>query len=357
LLPPPSIRIKGEDRHVSASKKFTPGPGVPLKAGTGAITRRGVSFGLLTAGAAALTPSAWISEALAQEFPSRPITLIVPVAPGGPTDIVARAAAQRMQAAFKQNVVVENRTGAAGNIGAQAAAKAEPNGYTLGVLFAPLAQNTAIYRAPGYDLLRDFKPVVQLGGIQLIVIGRKGLPFKTLPEMIDYARANPEKLSCGSVSPPQSEYLHATLKAKIAILPYRGAAQILTDVVGGQIDLGLLPFPNALPHIQAGNIHAVLTTAAKRIHKLPDVMAVAELFPGFSITSWYGLAAPAGIPDGPYNRLRDVLIDITGSPDFKQFLEERNFEIPEDPAAFDRVIQSEVALWRRLQKELNLPQI
>lgn len=322
-----------------------------------ALSRRDFVQGAAAVGAGALLAPAASSFAFAQDYPNRPVTIIAPAAAGGPTDIVSRAAAQRLQARFKQGVVVENRGGAAGNIGAAAAAKAEPDGYTLVTLLAPLAQNTAIYKNPGFNLDQDFKPLAHMASVDLLIIARPNLPVKNLKEFLAYTKENPGKLTCGSQSPPQMEYLKRTTKADFTVAPYRGSALITNDVIGGQIDIGLVPYSDVAQHIAAGSVRPLFTNGPKRVLQLPEVESVGETFPGFYFWSWYGLAAPSRTPQPIVDQLRGALIEIAGAPDFKQFLLQLGLAPVDAPEKFGDVITAEIAQWRRLVDELNLPRI
>jgi tripartite-type tricarboxylate transporter receptor subunit TctC len=317
------------------------------------LTRRFFVQG--TAAGAAM--SALSTGAFAQNYPSKPITIIAPATPGGPSDTVARAAALRLQARFGQNVIVENKAGASGNIGAQAAARSEPDGYTLAVLLGPLAQNVNIFKNPGFDLVHDFEPLAHMASVDLLIVGRAGLPVNNLDELLDYTKANPGKLSCGSQSPPQMEYLKRTTKLDFTTVPYRGSSLIANDVVAGQVDMGLVPLSDAAQHLQAGTMKALFTCGPKRAARLPDVAAVGERFPGFYFWSWYGIAAPARTPAPTLAKLRAELRDIALAPDFTTFLSEIGLTPVEDPGGFAKVIANEIAQWRRIVEELDLPRI
>ena len=319
------------------------------------ISRRTVGVGL-AASAAALAARPF-DTARADTYPSRAITIVVGTAPGGPTDTVSRAAAQRLTERFKQNVLIENRAGASGNLAAQTVAKAEPDGYTLITLLAPLAQNQATFKTPGFNIQQDFKPIAHLASTDMMIVGRPALPFGTLAQLIAHAQAHPGTMSCGSQSPPQAEYLKKTIKVAFNVVPYRGSALITNDVIAGQIDLGLVPFSDVAQHIAAGTVKPLFNCGPKRIAKLPAIETVAESFPGFGFWSWYGIAAPARTPDAVVAILRKEFGDIARSDDFRGFVSGLGLATVDAPDKFGDVIDAEVALWKRLVDELSLPRI
>ena len=313
-------------------------------------------FGL-TAGAAALLSPSLLTAARADTYPSRPITIVVPAAAGGPSDTIGRASAVRLQQKFNQTVIVENKGGASGNLGAAAAAKAEPDGYTLVVLLAPLAQNVAIFLEPGFNLEKDFKPLAHMASVDLVIAARKDLPIVNLDEFIAYTKANPGKISCGSQSPPQMQYLMKTTGINMTVAPYKGSSLITNDLIGGQIDVGLVPYSDIAQHVAAGNAKVLFTNGPKRVRQLPDVMAVGERFPGFYFWSWYGIAAPAKTPSPVVERLRSELMTIAKTPDFVAFVSKLGLAPVDEPGKFNDVIKAEIAQWKRLVDELQLPRI
>lgn len=318
-----------------------------------AITRRQFGFAAGAAGAGLMMPSL-LTPASADAYPSRTVMIVAPAAAGGPTDTIGRAAAQRLSKTFNQNFVVENKPGASGNIAAQAVAKAEPDGYTLIVVLAPLAQNTAIFRNPGFNLQQDFKPLAHMASVDLVIAARKDLSVNNLDEFLAFLKANPGKLSCGSQSPPQMKYLMQTTKVEFTVVPYKGSAPIANDLIAGQIDIGLVPYSDIAQHVDAGKVKVLFTNGPKRVRKLPNVQAVGEKFPGFYFWSWYGLAAPANTPEPVVQRLRTELAAIAKSSDFVAFVEKLGLSPVDEPEKFDQVIGAEIAQWKRLVDELNL---
>jgi tripartite-type tricarboxylate transporter receptor subunit TctC len=314
------------------------------------LTRRQFGVGAGAAGAGLLLPQ----FAQADTYPSRTVTIVAPAAAGGPTDLIGRASAQRLADRFKQNFIVENKGGASGNIGAQYVAKADPDGNTLMVMLAPLAQNIAIFKQPGFAI-EDFKPLAHMASVDLVIAARKDLAVNSLDEFLTYVKTH--KISCGSQSPPQMEYLKRTTKVDFTVVPYKGSSLIANDLIAGQIDIGLVPYSDIAQHLAAGNAKVLFTNGPKRVRKLPNVQAVGERFPGFYFWSWYGLAAPAKTPEPIVQRLRAELVDIAKSPDFLAMIDKIGLAPVDHPEKFDEVITAEVSQWKRLVKELQLPQL
>jgi tripartite-type tricarboxylate transporter receptor subunit TctC len=315
------------------------------------LSRRQFGLGAGAAAGSLLLPQFAQADA---SYPNRTVTIVAPAAAGGPTDIIGRASAQRLTDRLKQNFIVENKGGAAGNIGAQAAAKSAPDGYTLMVFLAPLAQNIAIFKQPGFAI-EDFVPLAHMASVDLVMAARKDLPVNTLDEFLVYAKTN--KVSCGSQSPPQMEYLKRTTKIDFAVAPYKGSALIVNDLVGGQIDIGLAPYSDIAQQLQAGNLKVLFTNGPKRVRQLPNVQAVGERFPGFYFWSWYGIAAPAKTPEPIVQKLRTELVDIAKTPDFLALIDKIGLAPVDHPEKFNEVITAEVAQWKRLVTELQLPQL
>ena len=255
---------------------------------------------------------------------------------------------------LKQNFIVENKGGAAGNLGAQAVSKAAPDGYTLMVFLAPLAQNIAIFKQPGFAI-DDFVPLAHMASVDLVMAARKDLPVNNLDEFLAYTKSH--KVSCGSQSPPQMEYLKRTTKAEFTVAPYKGSSLIVNDLVGGQIDIGLVPYSDIAQHLAAGNAKVIFTNGPKRVKKLPTVQAVGEKFPGFYFWSWYGIAAPAKTPEPIVQKLRTELVDIAKSPDFLALIDKIGLGPVDHPEKFNEVIAAEVTQWKHLVTELSLPQL
>jgi tripartite-type tricarboxylate transporter receptor subunit TctC len=246
----------------------------------------------------------WASPpAHAADYPTKPITLMIGFAPGGPSDVMARILTRKMEELLKQPLVIENRAGAGGSIAGAAVARAAPDGYT--VLLATgslLAINVSLYKNLGYDPEKDFEPITVIGTQTNVLYTHPSLPATSLAELIAYAKANPGKLSFGSGGNGTPAHLAGELlkiEAKIEMthVPFRGTGPALQAVIGGHVPMAYNPPPPLLPHIQSGAIRAIAITTLKRTAALPEVPTIAELgFPGFEATTWHALVAPAGTP-------------------------------------------------------------
>ena len=268
--------------------------------------------------------STWPWLAWGQSYPSKPITLIIPFPPGGPTDVTGRVLAEKLSLALKQQVVVDNRAGASGNVGAVAAARAAPDGYTL--FFATGGThgiNTSLYRNAGFDPIRDFAPVAWITVSPNIIVVHPSFPATTVKELIDLAKANPDKYS--SAAPGQGSTPHMAGElfkraAGIAIVhvPYKGSGPALNDVMGGHIPIMFDGIPSAMPQIRAGRLRALGVTSLQRVPTAPDIPTVAETLPGFEANGWFALFAPAGTPTEIVNKLNAEVNRILEQPDVKQ---------------------------------------
>jgi len=266
---------------------------------------------LLVAGALApLVPSRLHAQAANSPWPARPVTLIIPFPAGGAMDVLGRALAQDLGDKLGQPFVIDNRVGAAGNIGAMAAAKAPPDGYTLLMAGAgSLALNKFLFAGMPYDPETELAPIVLVSKLPHIFVVSSKVEAKTLKELVDYTKANPGKLNAGV--PGAGTTAHVTLAAfmaqsgaKMTIVPYRAEPQMLTDLVGGQLDFACTLTTSPGPHVQAGRLRALAVTSAVRTPQLPDVPTVIEAgFPGFEATAWFALAAPTGTPTAIIDRI------------------------------------------------------
>jgi tripartite-type tricarboxylate transporter receptor subunit TctC len=267
---------------------------------------------LLALAAAAALPAA---HAQTPAFPSKPITIIVPYAPGGTNDILARAVATRMTTTMGQPVVVENRPGASGNVGAQFVARSSPDGYT--VLTAPsgiLAISKWVYPHLQYDPERDFAPITLAGRVPNVLLVHPSVPATTMQELVQYARGNPNRLSFASMGSGTSGHLSGEMFKMLAGLelqhiPYKGSAPALNDLLGGHVHMMFDNLPTALPLVKGGKLRAFAVTSATRSPLLPDVPTLAEAgVPGFDATAWFGFVAPAGTPVPILERLNKEVV-------------------------------------------------
>jgi len=304
-----------------------------------------LGFALLAAAAA---------PALAQ-YPNKPVRIVVPYPPGGTTDILARLTAARLTESMGQPFVVENRPGASGGIGSQAVAKSAPDGYTL--VMATISSHgivSAISKLP-YDPVKDFSPVTVIGSTPNVILVHPDLPAKNLAELLKLAREKPGKLNFGSTSPGGSPHMSAELlkmmaKVDMVHIPYKGAGPMLTDLIGGQIQIGFDNLPSSMGHIKSGKVRAVAVTTTKRWPGTPDVPTVAESgVPGYEVSGWFGLLAPAGTPKPVIDALYRAASAMLKQPDVqKQMLELGAEPGGNTPDAFGKQIAAEVEKWKKV---------
>ena len=284
----------------------------------------------------------------AQVYPHKPVRMIVPFAPGGGTDIVARAIALRVGESLRQPFVVENRTGANGNIGMELAAKAQPDGYTLSFTSSALAINPSLYKKLGYDPVKDFAPVTLATLIPFILVTHPSVPVSSVRELITYATARPRQLSYASSGTGNATHLSMALFEKMARLelvhvPYKGTGQGIIDVMGGHVQLMFGAIPSTMPQVRAGKLKLLAVSTAKRSTVLPDTPTVAEGgVAGYELASWYGALAPAGTPVAIINRLNREMVRVLNQPEVKSRLTEEGAEpVGNSPQQFADFIRSE----------------
>jgi tripartite-type tricarboxylate transporter receptor subunit TctC len=302
-----------------------------------------------------------VNGAHAQAYPSRQIRVINPWAPGGPADIVARPIMQKLSEALGQPIVIENVSGANGVIGSTAVARAQPDGYTLLISHVgPMAISPAIRRDMPYDVLKDFEAITQFVSGPTVLVVRPDLPIRSLQDLISYAKASPGKLSYGSVGAGSTTHLAGELlhlKAGIDILhvPYRGAAPVITDLLGGQIDMAFINISGAVPYLQAGLLRGVAVSTPKRSSLLPDLPTVAETIADFDVNSWYGFMAPARTPKEIIERLHGEVVKIMRMPDIVEKMRQSGLDVeattPEQHAA---KIKSDLERWKEIVKAVDL---
>ena len=286
----------------------------------------------------------------AQGYPSRAIRLIVAFPPGGTSDVVARALAQKLNESFGQPVLVENRPGAGGNLGAELVAKAPADGYTLLVCTpAELAINASLYSKMPYDPVRDFTPVTLATSAPLILVVHPALPVKTVRELIALAKSRPRELNFGSAGSGSSPHMALELLREMAgiqinHIPYKGTAPAITDLLGGHIQVFFSGMPPALPQVRAGKLRALAVTTAKHSSLMPDLPTIVESgLRGFVIDNWQGVVLPANTPRDIVTRLNSEIVKILALPDVKQRLSEQGAEpAGTTPEQFAAYIQSEI---------------
>ena len=317
---------------------------------------------MLAAGAfavLALLPAAL----LAQPYPSKPVTMIVPYPPGGATDIIGRVLAQKLSGALGQQVVVENRAGAGGNLGAQAVASAKPDGYTLlmGAMTSHSINATLQKETAKFSLEKDFAPIAIVGTVPLVLVVHPAVPAKTLNEFIAIAKAKSGDMtyaSAGNGSPQHltGEQFKLATKTDMVHVPYKGSGPAMIDLMGGQVKAMIETVPAAVGHIKGGKIRALMVTTKTRVESLPDVPTAAEAgMPGFEASSMFGMAAPAGTPKPVIDRINAELGKILQLPDVKaNLLEQGVYAIHTTPEQATQRIHDEVAMWARVIKDANV---
>jgi tripartite-type tricarboxylate transporter receptor subunit TctC len=306
---------------------------------------------------------AWVAgAAMAQgTYPSKAIKIIAPVQPGGGVDLVARTIGERLQKALGQPVVIENQSGGGGIVGSQATARAAPDGYTLMVGYVGThGTNPAVRKLP-YDAIKDFTPIAMVGGTPNVLVVPPSLPVKTLPEFIDYAKANKGKLSYGSSGPGTLTHLAMEqLKVETGIdlqhVAYRGISPAITDILGGQTQALFPGLAAALPHIKADKMRPLAVTGAKRHPLLPDVPTFEELgHKGFDGVQWYGIVGPAHLPPAIVATLNKAINDALSDPALRERLSSEALEpMPMTPEQFGTYMRNDIAKWTKVAKERNI---
>ena len=315
--------------------------------------RRLVSIALVGFG---LIGSTW---SVAQDYPVRPVRMIVPFAAGGGSDVVARTVATKLSESLGQPVVVDNRPGAGGNIGTDMVAKAAPDGYTLlmGVV-GPIAINPSLFGNLPYDPIRDFAPITQAVFVTNMLVINPSVPANNLKELIAYGRANPGKLASGTggtgtAGHMASELFKSMTKLDMLVIPYKGGAPAVNDLLGGQVNMTFEAILATLPHVRAGKLKAIAVTTSSRSSLLPDVPTVAEAgLPGYAANNWYGFLAPANTPRPVIDRLNREIVKILGTPEIKEKFAALGAEsVGNTPEEFAANIKSDVEKWKAVVVE------
>ncbi|MGZ5084619.1 MAG: Bug family tripartite tricarboxylate transporter substrate binding protein [Usitatibacter sp.] len=298
------------------------------------------------------------STAAAQDYPTKPIKLVVPFPPAGGTDIMARFVAQKLAENTKWNVVVDNRPGAGGNIGVDAVAKSPPDGYTLVMgQTSNLAINATLFKNLPYDPVKDLAPVVLVGSGPIAIAVRKESPFKTLADLVAAAKAKPGAISMatpgnGTVAHLSGVRLMQATGAKFEHIPYKGASGAIPDLLGGNVDFYLSSVPSVQSQVSAGKLRLLATTGAKRSPIFPKVPTVAETYPGFQAVTWFGILAPAGTPKPILARLNAEINKVLKDPGVRKSIETEGGEVLGGTAEeFAAYIKSELAMWAGLVRQ------
>jgi tripartite-type tricarboxylate transporter receptor subunit TctC len=299
--------------------------------------------------------------AAAQAWPSKPVKIVVPFVAGGATDVVARLLAQKLTDAWGQSVVVENRGGAGGNIGADVVAKSPADGYTLLMTSGSIVTaNPHLYKAMPFDAARDLVAITNVASGPQVIAVSASVPAKDLRELIAYAKANPKKLNFGSAGIGSQTHLAAenfaySAGVDLTHVPYKGEAAAITDLLGGQIQLATPNFGAAINFIKEGKLRALAITSRERNPQLPDVPAAAEVLPGFENSGWFGLMAPAGTPRDVIEKIHRDSATILLSDEFRaKLLQQGMVPVANTPAEFTAAIREESARWARVIRERGL---
>jgi tripartite-type tricarboxylate transporter receptor subunit TctC len=313
----------------------------------------------LAAGAAALPAMSRIAEA--QGYPNRFVKFIVPFPPGGATDPVARVLANRLTEVWGQQVVIENKGGAGGNIGAQVAAQSTPDGYTLFISTAFLAINPYLYRSLGYDPIADFAPVTRLTAFANVMVVPNSSPAKSVRDFINFAKSNRGKLTFASPGTGTVQHLCGELfkhmnAIEMTHVPYRGGGPAINDLIPGRVDVMFASLPSALPHVQGGTIRALAVSSGTRVPFVPDLPTVAESgAPGFDVSEWHALLMPAKTPVEIVRKVHDDAVDALAYPSVKQKFEELAVvAVSSTPAELTAYLKSEMEKWGRVARDANI---
>ncbi|HUI96424.1 MAG TPA: tripartite tricarboxylate transporter substrate binding protein BugD [Xanthobacteraceae bacterium] len=307
---------------------------------------------------------AYVPPAVAQTYPSRPVTIIVPFAAGGPTDTIARVLAQRMGPALGQTVVVENTTGAAGSIGVARVARAAPDGYTIGIgHWSTHVVNAAVYNL-SYDVLNDFAPISLVANNPQLIESKNTVPAKNLAEFIAWVKANQDHITAGTAGVGSASHIggiffQEVTRTKFQFVPYRGTAPMMQDLLAGQIDLSFDQAANSLPQVRAGQIRAYAVTAKTRLTAAPDIPTVDEAgLPGFYVSVWHGLWAPKNTPKPVIAKLVRAVQTALADPSVQKRLAELGQELPppdqQTPEALHDRQKAELDKWTPIIKAANI---
>jgi tripartite-type tricarboxylate transporter receptor subunit TctC len=290
-----------------------------------------------------------------QQYPAKPVRVIVPFPPGGGTDIVARMVMQKVGERLGASFPIENRSGAGGMIGTEIVAKAAADGYTLGMVSGSHAINPGLYKKLAYDAVYDFSPITQLVSGPALLVVHPSVPARNVRELIAMAKARPGKLhyaSAGNGTPPHlaAELFKSMAGVDMVHVPYKGNAAAFSDLIAGEVSVSFPTIPSALPQVKSERLRALAVTSAKRTPLLPELPTVAESgVRGYEAASWYGLLAPAGTPTAITGRLHQEVVQIVHLPEMKDRFHEQGLEpVGNTPAEFTKFLHAEIAKWRKV---------
>jgi tripartite-type tricarboxylate transporter receptor subunit TctC len=311
--------------------------------------------------AAFLLVGVMVMPLFAQTYPNKPIRRILPMAVGGPTDILGRIVGQKLAERLGQPFVTENRPGAGGNIGVEIAAKAGPDGYTILFTSTALATSPSLYKKLNFDPIKDLAPIALVAESPNVVLVHPSLPVKNLKELVEYAKKRPGKLNfssggIGVTTHLAGELFNILANTKIVHVPYKGGGPALTALIGGEVDMQIIGPSVALPQIQAGKVRPLAVLTPERLPSLPNVPTAKEAgIENFEVTSWFGILVPAGTPPEIIARLNAEWVKIAAMPDTKEKMQKAGFEpMSGTPDQFAEFIKTEITRWANVIKEANI---
>lgn len=296
-------------------------------------------------------------------FPTKPVRLVVPFSAGGTTDVLSRILGQKLSDAIGQPVLVDNRPGANGNIGAELVAHSPADGYTIMMGFdGTLAINPSVYRKLAFDPIKDFAPVANVGVVALLIVTHPSLPVKNLQELVAYAKTHPGKVFYSSAGPGSTGHLTGELfkiragNIDISHVAYKGGGQAINDLLSGQIQMMVTALPTVEAHIKSGKLRTIAFTTAKRVGAMPDLPTIAESgYPGFDVASWYGIVAPAGTPAEIVRKLNAEIVKILSQPEIRQrFIQLGTEPMGGTPESFGATMRADIDKWAAVVKTAGI---
>jgi tripartite-type tricarboxylate transporter receptor subunit TctC len=345
-------KLSPPGRHISR-----PDPSRSFSMSRFSSTRRTLVSALGATGLLAAVPAVHAADA----WPSKPITLVVPFSAGGTTDILARVVAQKLTDSLHQSVIVDNRGGAGGTLGAGMVARSAPDGYTLFMATIAHAIAPALYHNLPYDFIKDFEPVGLVGTVPNVLIVNNSVPAKTVPELIAYIKKHPKQVNFGSAGIGSTEHLAGELfrsmtGTEITHIPYKGGAPMMADLMGGQIQMALETAPSAAPHVRAGKVRALAVTSAQPSPAFPGVPTLSQAgVKGYEMQTWYALMAPHGTPKAIVDRLHAELEKALHLPEVEKTFAEQGVTAGNmSEAQLENFIRNETAKWGKVVKDANV---
>lgn len=314
---------------------------------------------MLSVTATALMLAAGLSNAQSQQYPTKPIRLMVPYGTGGGTDIIARLYAQKLREAWGQSVIVENRPGGDGVIGSEVVARSAPDGHTVMLVVAAHLINPAVKTKIPYDVQKDFAPVTLVATSPWVIVTSRSLPVTTVKELVEHAKANPGKLSWGSSEPSSrvaGEFFRLQSKVDMVNVPYKGGAQVMTDVVGNHLDVGFTSVLTALQHYKSERLRVLAVAGKNRSPSMPTIPTATESgLPGYEMFAWYGMYAPAGTPKPILEKIQKEIARISTLPEVRERLVQLGAEpATMTPDEFEAFTKSEAAKYTKLIKDVGI---